>query len=100
MSTLNTVDNLRSFRKNQGKLDQARQMYIRALKRKEKVLKAEHTSTLTTVDTLGILYSDQGKIKEAEEIHLRAAERLVCDGTYRQKESQQRTAFQASSVGL
>jgi tetratricopeptide (TPR) repeat protein len=57
---------------DQGKLNEAEEMYVRALKGMEKALGVEHTLILTTVNDLGILYVKQGKLKEAEEMHLRA----------------------------
>ncbi|KAL8810966.1 MAG: hypothetical protein Q9223_007633 [Gallowayella weberi] len=51
---------------------EAEQIYMRALKGKEKAWGAEHTSTLDTVNNLGLLYSDQGKMAEAEEMYMRA----------------------------
>jgi tetratricopeptide (TPR) repeat protein len=50
----------------QGKLALAEQMYERALRGKENMLGAEHTSTLQTVNNLGNLYTDQGKLALAE----------------------------------
>jgi tetratricopeptide (TPR) repeat protein len=57
---------------DQGKLQEAEEMYQRALAGCEKALGADHTSTLNTVNNLGSLYSDQGKLKEAEEMYQRA----------------------------
>jgi hypothetical protein len=51
---------------------EAEEMYLRALRGREKAWGAEHTSTLDTVNNLGNLYKDQGKIAEAEAILLRA----------------------------
>ncbi|KAF1826804.1 uncharacterized protein K489DRAFT_125754 [Dissoconium aciculare CBS 342.82] len=51
--------------------DVVRDLYLRALRGKEKAYGAEHTSTLNTVNNLGLLYS-QGKMAEAEEMYLRA----------------------------
>ncbi|KAK5110509.1 hypothetical protein LTR85_000999 [Meristemomyces frigidus] len=56
----------------QGKLAQAEEMYMRALKGYEKALGADHTSTLDTVNNLGLLYRDQGKLAQAEEMYMRA----------------------------
>ncbi|CAG8884732.1 unnamed protein product, partial [Penicillium egyptiacum] len=56
----------------QGKLDEAEQIYIRALAGYEKALGPNHTSTLRTVDNLGVLYASQGKLDEAEQMHIRA----------------------------
>ncbi|KAL9035319.1 MAG: hypothetical protein Q9214_006638, partial [Letrouitia sp. 1 TL-2023] len=55
-----------------GRLKEAEEMLLRALKGYEKAWGAEHTSTLNTVNNLGNLYSNQGKMAEAEEMYLRA----------------------------
>ncbi|KAK3669213.1 hypothetical protein LTR78_010910 [Recurvomyces mirabilis] len=57
---------------NQGWLEKAEQMYLRALQGKEEAWGPKHTSTLGTVNNLGILYWKQGKMREAEEMYLRA----------------------------
>ena len=57
---------------NQGKLEDAEAMYVRALAGREKALGPEHISTLDTVNNLGNLYADQGKLREAEHLYLRA----------------------------
>ena len=59
---------------NQGKLDEAEKMYIRALEGKEKALGVDHASTLDTVNNLGSLYKNQGKLDEAEKMYIRALE--------------------------
>ncbi|KAI4086028.1 MAG: hypothetical protein L6R37_008451, partial [Teloschistes peruensis] len=50
-----------------GRLKEAEEMYMRALKGYEKAWGAEHTSTLDTVNNLGLLYENQAKMAEAEE---------------------------------
>ena len=57
---------------NQGKLDEAEKMLLRALQGYEEALGAKHTSTLNTVNNLGNLYSNQGKLDEAEKMYMRA----------------------------
>ncbi|CAG8351730.1 unnamed protein product, partial [Penicillium nalgiovense] len=57
---------------DQGKLNEAEEMYQRALAGKEKALGPDHTSTLDTVNNLGNLYSDQIKLNEAEGMYQRA----------------------------
>src|SRR6201992_4126876 len=57
---------------DQGKLDQAEEMHIRALQGREEALGPKHTSTLNTVNNLGLLYRDQGKLDEAETMYTRA----------------------------
>jgi tetratricopeptide (TPR) repeat protein len=59
---------------DQGKLDEAEKIYIRALEGSEKALGAEHPSTLRTVNNLGMLYTDQGKLDEAEILVKRATQ--------------------------
>ncbi|KAJ5389767.1 uncharacterized protein N7496_000835 [Penicillium cataractarum] len=70
---------------DQGKLQEAEEMYHRALAGKEKALGPDHSSTLSTVNSLGNLYSNQGKLREAEEMYQRALEgwekALVPDNT-------------------
>ena len=53
---------------DQGRLDQAEQMYERALAGKEKAFGPDHGSTLGTVRNLGNLYRAQGKLDKAEQI--------------------------------
>ncbi|CAG8907052.1 unnamed protein product, partial [Penicillium egyptiacum] len=57
---------------DQIQLDEAEQMYIRALAGYEKALGPDHTSILDTVNNLGLLYADQGKLDEAEQMYIRA----------------------------
>ena len=59
---------------DQGKLAEVEQMFMRALKGKEKTLGVEHTSTLDIVNNLGNLYRNQGKLVEAEQMYMRALE--------------------------
>ena len=70
--TLSTVNNLGNLYYDQGKLDKAEQMYVRALAGYEKALGPDHTSTLSTVNNLGLLYTNQGKLEEAEQMCIRA----------------------------
>jgi tetratricopeptide (TPR) repeat protein len=53
-------------------MQEAEEMYLRALRGYEKAWGPDHTSTFFTVHNLGNLYSDQGKMQEAEKIYLRA----------------------------
>ncbi|CAJ2505652.1 Uu.00g130460.m01.CDS01 [Anthostomella pinea] len=64
--------NLGLLYSDQGKLNEAEEMYQRALQGKEKLLGPNHISTLDTVNNLGNLYSDQDRLKEAEEMYQRA----------------------------
>jgi len=71
-ATLTTVNNLGNLYRDQGMLNAAEQMYLRALAGKEKALGPNHTSTLTTVNDLGNLYRDMGKLDAAEQMYMRA----------------------------
>jgi Tetratricopeptide repeat len=51
---------------------EAEEMYMRALRGKEKAWGAEHTLTLDTVNHLGNLYTEHGKMVEAEKVYMRA----------------------------
>jgi tetratricopeptide (TPR) repeat protein len=56
----------------QGKLNEAEEIFQRALASKEKALGTDDPSTLVTVHNLGMIYRAQGKLNEAEEMYLRA----------------------------
>jgi tetratricopeptide (TPR) repeat protein len=58
--------------RHQDKLNDAEQMYLRALPAKEKALGPNHKSTLATVNNLGTLYWKQGKLDEAKQMFQRA----------------------------
>ncbi|KAF2813521.1 uncharacterized protein BDZ99DRAFT_412343 [Mytilinidion resinicola] len=60
------IHNLGMLYVDQGKLDEAEEMYQRALQGKEKAWGPEHTSTLDTVNNLGLLYADLRRLDEAE----------------------------------
>ncbi|KAI3336292.1 kinesin light chain [Xylariaceae sp. AK1471] len=64
--------NLAYLYSSQAKLNEAEEMYRRALQSYEKVLGPDHTSTLNTVNNLGVLYWRQDKLNEAEEMYQRA----------------------------
>jgi tetratricopeptide (TPR) repeat protein len=57
---------------DQGKLDEAEQMYERALRGYEEALGPTHVSTLDMVNNLGLLYKNQGRLGEAEHMYTRA----------------------------
>ncbi len=59
---------------DQGKMQEAEDIYRRALEGKEKACGPEHTSTLDTVNNLGNLYKSQSKMQEAEVMYRRALE--------------------------
>jgi tetratricopeptide (TPR) repeat protein len=77
-STVATIGNLGVLYSDQGKLDMAEEMYVRALEGYEKALGRDHTLTLGTVSNLRLLYAVQGelralykiqgKLDEAEEV--------------------------------
>ena len=71
-TVLGAVNLLGVLYHDQGRLGEAEQMYLWALRGYEEALGPTHTSTLTTVNNLGILYVDQGKLGEAERMFERA----------------------------
>jgi tetratricopeptide (TPR) repeat protein len=60
------VNNLGNLYSDQRKLQEAEEMYQRALTGFKEALGLDHTSTLNIVNNLGLLYSDQGKPREEE----------------------------------
>ena len=72
LSTSTKDHNLGNLYRDQGKLDKAEQMYIRALVGRETELGVDHTSTLDTVNNLGAIYCQRGKLDEAEQMYIRA----------------------------
>jgi tetratricopeptide (TPR) repeat protein len=71
------INNLGNLYANQGKLDEAEKMYLRALEGREKALGAEHTLLLETVTNLGNLYLSQGKLALYYLLSNRLAEALA-----------------------
>ena len=75
-STLDTVNNLGILYKNQGKLAEAEQMYVRALQGYEDALGLEnvarYTPALNTMSNLGYLFAAQGELTEAKTMYSRA----------------------------
>jgi len=55
-----------------GRLNEAKEMYQRALQGYEKAWGPDHTSTLNTVNNLGTLYAGLGRLNEAEKMYQRA----------------------------
>ncbi|KAK5105847.1 hypothetical protein LTR62_001959 [Meristemomyces frigidus] len=53
-------------------MQEAKEMYVRALQGKEEAWGSKHTSTLDTVNNLAIFYKNQGRIQEAEDMFMRA----------------------------
>ena len=51
---------------------EAKKMYERALKGKQKACGPEHTFPLDTVNNLGNLYADYGKMAEVEKMYKRS----------------------------
>jgi tetratricopeptide (TPR) repeat protein len=64
--------NLGLVYRDQGKLEEAEETLLRALRGYEEALGPEHTSTLNAVMNLGSVQRYQGKLKEAEKTLLRA----------------------------
>ena len=62
---LSLVNNLGLPHLDQGKMAEAEAIYMRTLKRKEKIWGAQHTLTLDTINNLVSFYTVQGKMAEA-----------------------------------
>jgi tetratricopeptide (TPR) repeat protein len=59
---------------NQGRYEEAEQLYLRALEGYEEELGPKHPDTLRTVQNLAGVYRDQGRYEEAEQLYQRALE--------------------------
>ena len=57
--------------RDQGKLEEAKDIFVRALAGYEKALGPEHTSTMDTILCLGASYKDQGKLGKVEDMYVR-----------------------------
>ncbi|KAK3623867.1 hypothetical protein LTR22_024200 [Elasticomyces elasticus] len=57
---------------DQNKIQEAEELYSRALRAKEEAWGPKDTSTISIVNNLAILYEEQGKTQAAEEMYLRA----------------------------
>jgi hypothetical protein len=66
MSTLHACNTLSIVYRSQGKLPEAKKMYIQALKGYEEVLGAKDVSTLLVASNLGSLCSEQGESRRQE----------------------------------
>jgi tetratricopeptide (TPR) repeat protein len=69
---LHAISRLGILYADQGKLQEAKKMYQRALAGTEKMLGPDHPLTLIIVSNLGNLYQGQGKLQEAEKMYQRA----------------------------
>jgi tetratricopeptide (TPR) repeat protein len=67
--TLTSMNNLALVLSNQGKYEQAEEMYRQVLRLKETVLGKENPSTLTSMNNLAEVLRNQGKYEQAEEMH-------------------------------
>ncbi|KAL3485915.1 hypothetical protein BJX62DRAFT_29395 [Aspergillus germanicus] len=69
---LGAFGSLGNLYSDRGKLQEAEEMYERALAGYEKALGPDHIFILDTVHNLGNLYSNQGKLQEAKKMYQRA----------------------------
>ena len=73
--TVNELDDLTraaDLLSDQGKLDEAMEMYLKALDGYTKVVGADDERTLNTTNNLAVLYSGQGRLEEAESMFRKA----------------------------
>jgi tetratricopeptide (TPR) repeat protein len=68
------MSNLALLYQNQGRLEEAEPLCVKALETRRRVLGEEHTDTLTSMNNLAVLYGRQGRFEEAEPLHLEALE--------------------------
>jgi tetratricopeptide (TPR) repeat protein len=80
ISTLNTVNNLGFLYADQGKMDEAEEMYVRALQGYEKALGRERVKAclpaLNTMENLAELHGQLGRINDAKAVYSRALDGL------------------------
>ncbi|KAK6063795.1 NB-ARC and TPR domain-containing protein [Seiridium cupressi] len=69
-SGVSALNNLAILYSDQGKLQEAEEMYMRALRGYENAWGPDHASLLDTMNNLANLYCDRGKLQEAEEMYL------------------------------
>ena len=78
--TVNELDDLTraaDLLSDQGKLDEALEMYLKALDGYIKVVGADDEHTLNTTNNLAVLYSGQGRFQEAETMFRKALDSKV-----------------------
>jgi tetratricopeptide (TPR) repeat protein len=66
------VNNVANLAVSDANLDEAEELYKRALAGLDKVLGRDHISTAHVAVNLGNLYLNQGKLRDAEEMWARA----------------------------
>ena len=69
---LTTVNNLRTLYRDQGKLAEAEQMYVRTLAGYEKASLSHTITAINAGRNLGVLYRDQVKMEQAKKMFQRA----------------------------
>ena len=63
-----SLNNLASLYKNQGKYDEAEKMFKESLAMRKKMLGEEHPDVAQSLNNLAALYENQGKYDEAEKM--------------------------------
>jgi tetratricopeptide (TPR) repeat protein len=66
--TLTSMNNLAMVLRDQGKYEQAEEIYRQALRLSETVVGKEHPDTLTNMNNQAIVLRNQGKYEQAEEM--------------------------------
>ena len=66
--TLTTMGNLASTYWNQGRWNEAEQLYIQVMDMRKKLLGAEHPETITSMSDLASTYWNQGRWYETEKL--------------------------------
>ncbi|KKD39519.1 MAG: tetratricopeptide repeat protein [Limnoraphis robusta] len=69
-----SLNNLASLYKSQGKYEQAKPLYLLALEMRQQLSGKQHPDVATSLNNLASLYKSQGKYKQAEPLYLLALE--------------------------
>ena len=66
--TLTSIANLASTYSNQGRWEEAEQLFVKVMETRREKLGVGHPSTLTSINNLALTYSDQDRWVEAESL--------------------------------
>ena len=73
-STLTSMANLASTYRNQGRWDDAEQLFVQVMETRKTKLGADHPDTLTSMANLASTFWNQGRWEEAEKLEVQVME--------------------------
>src|SRR5204862_537642 len=73
-STLTSIANLASAYRNEGRGEEAEDLFAQVMETSKRVLGIEHPSTLTSIANLASTFLSQGRWKEAEDLFVKVME--------------------------